>query len=125
MSTRTVAAADSTGARLVTGTAQVLEGLLTLGLTEQARGLDGLLDLLLPDLPPGPERDAAYFLAGASAATASAARRWRGGGWNPGEFAAVAEQLRAAGYDVMARKAGRALGAAALFGDPAAGRPPC
>ncbi|MFD4397266.1 hypothetical protein, partial [Kitasatospora sp. NPDC058478] len=106
--------------RLVTGTAQVLEGLLTLGLVEQARGLDGLLGLLLPDIAPGPQRDAALFLAGASAATSSAARRWRGGGWNPTELADVAEQLHTAGYELMARRARRALGAAALLGDPAA-----
>ncbi|MFI8085976.1 hypothetical protein ACIF6L_34940 [Kitasatospora sp. NPDC086009] len=125
MNARTVTGADQAGAVLVTGTAQVLEGLLVLGLVEHARGLDGLLDLLLPDLPAGRERDAAFFLAGASAATASAARRWRGTGWDPAEFADVTARLREAGYDLMARKATRALGAAALLGDPATARSPC
>ncbi|WP_329492456.1 hypothetical protein OG618_37415 (plasmid) [Kitasatospora sp. NBC_01246] len=117
-------AADRAGARLVTGTAQVLEGLLVLGLIEHARGLDALPDILLPPLPAGPDRDAALFLAGASAATAAAARRWRGGGWDPEEFAAVTDQLRAAGYDLMSRRTARAISAAAVLGDPASGRPP-
>ncbi|MER7707179.1 hypothetical protein ABTX81_30300 [Kitasatospora sp. NPDC097605] len=120
-----IVAADVLGARLVTGTAQVLEGLLVLGLVEHARGLDSLPDILLPTLPPGPDRDAALFLTGASAATAAAARRWRGQQWDPEEFAAAAAQLQEAGFELMARRARRAIGAARLLGDPAARRPPC
>ena len=113
-----VGVADHAGAILVTGTAQVIEGLLTMGLLEHASGPAGLLALLLPedDHRPPAERDAVMFLAGAVSGTAAAAARWRTGSrWRAEALREVASALRDAGFEAMGYRALRAASAGGLW----------
>lgn len=114
-------AADRRGARLVVGTAQVLEGLLALGILEHVRGPERLLEAMLPDLEPGTARDAAFFLAGAMAGTAAGIRKGRPRWGSSGrDLADAAEALLDAGYEAMGGLVRRA--ADATTGREGAGR---
>jgi hypothetical protein len=77
-----LAAADAEGRLRIAGTAQVIAGLLTLGLLEHAGSPRHLYEALFPDVPPGPARDRAMFTAGA---VTGAAAGWRKGRsrWDP------------------------------------------
>lgn len=105
-----VAQADQRAAHLTSGTATVLQGLLTLGLLEHVNGPQKLLEAVLPDLPPSLERDAAMFLAGAIAGTAAGQRRARAR-WAPtgSDLAAAVTALQDAGWHAMAAACHRAI----------------
>lgn len=91
---------DAEAHRRIVGTADVIAGLMTMGLLDHAGGIDGLHEALFPSLPPGRERDRAMFLAGAVTGAAVGRRKGRAH-WDPAGLDDVAEQLYAVGWERM------------------------
>ncbi|MFJ3793926.1 hypothetical protein [Kitasatospora sp. NPDC090091] len=111
---REIEEVDRGGRRLLVGSAQILGGLMTAGLLEHVGSPDALVDVLAPQVPPGPARDRLVFTAGAAAGLWAGQRRRRGA-WDPGELQHAADDLYAAGWAAMG---GLADDAAHLAGGP-------
>lgn len=95
-----VADVDAAGRQLALGSAQVLGGLLALGLLRYVRTPETLVDVLAPQIPPGPQRDQLVFIAGAAAGLHAGQQRARPY-WDPQELHAAADELYAAAFTAM------------------------
>lgn len=91
---------DERGRTLVVSSAQILAGLLSAGLLQYVRSPGALVEVLAPSVPPGPERDALVFAAGAAAGMWAGQLRSRAR-WEPDALRRAADDYLAAGWAAM------------------------